>query len=172
MTNNSIAADQSKFWLGYMRVIQFMAAAGAALFVFATILVLTEICSRYFFRRPIMGTVEITEYCLVWITFLAAPWVQARGGNVKVEFLVAMLNPRTQSVVCAATAMLATLACAILTYAGFRTVWSHFQIGYDLPTPLHPPSAPIICIIPISTLLLTIQFARETKGFWRDAIVR
>jgi len=172
MTDGSIAADQSKFWLGYARVIQFMAAAGAALFVLATIVVLVEICFRYFFRRPIMGTVEITEYCLVWVTFLAAPWVQARGGNVKVEFLVEMLNPRMRSLMCAATAMLATAACAILTYAGFRTVWSHFQIGYDLPTPLHPPSAPIISVIPISTLLLTIQFARETKSFLRDAFLR
>jgi TRAP-type C4-dicarboxylate transport system permease small subunit len=168
-TAPKIGSGQSPVWLAYERVIQAMAVLGAIIFVLATILVLTEICARYFFRRPIIGAVEITEYCLVWITFLAAPWVQSRGGNVKVEFIVDLLRPRVQAFLRAATALFAAATCAVLTYAGFETVWSHYEMGYDLSTPLHPPSAPIIAIIPISMLLLTIQFAREAVLLWRDA---
>lgn len=162
------AAGQSLIWLGFARLIQAMAVLSAIVLVFTTILVLTEICSRYFFRRPIMGVVEITEYCLVWMTFLAAPWVQSRSGNVRVEFLVERLTPRAKASLGALTALSAAAACAILTYGGFATVWSHYEMGYDLSTPLHPPSAPIIGIIPISTLLLTIQFAREALLSWRS----
>jgi TRAP-type C4-dicarboxylate transport system permease small subunit len=158
------------FWRGYECVIRGLASLAAIIFVLATVLVLIEICSRYFFRHPILGTVEITEYCLVWVTFLAAPWVQLRGGNVKVEFLVDRLSRRSRDLLCAITTLLAAAACAVLTYAGLLTVWSHYQMGYDLATPLHPPSAPIISIIPISMLLLTVQFARETVVFWRGAL--
>lgn len=162
-------SGQSSFWLSYERLIQAMAVAAAIILVLATILVLTEICSRYFFRRPIMGAVEITEYSLVWVTFLTAPWVQSRGGNVKVEFLVDSIKPKTKAFLGAITALTAAVACAILTYTGFATVWSHYEMGYDLSTPLHPPSAPIICIIPISTFLLTVQFVREALHYWRTA---
>lgn len=162
------AADaQGRFWYAFNLLICAMAALGAIILVLATLLVLTEITSRYFFRRPIMGAVEITEYCLVWITFLAAPWVQARGGNVKVEFIVTSLKPKTQSILCFLMCLLATATCLLLAYVGVATVRSHYELGYDLSTPLHPPSAPIISIIPISALLLTIQFARETVFHWR-----
>lgn len=163
---------KASFWVVYERMIQAAAFVAAAIFVFATALVLTEICGRYFFHRPIMGAVEITEYCLVWVTFLAAPWVQARGGNVKVEFVVDRLGPVNRARLCAVTALLAALACAVITYAGIDTVWSHYRMGYDLSTPLHPPSAPIIAVIPISMLLLTVQFLRETVQYWRAAETR
>ena len=144
-----------------------MAMLGAVIFVFATILVLTEVSSRYFLRRPILGAIEITEYCLVWITFLAAPWVQSRGANVKVEFLVDRLSSKNKNRLCGMTALIAAVACAILTYAGITTVLAHHEMDYALSTPLRPPSAPLICIIPISTFLLTIQFTHEVVSFWR-----
>jgi TRAP-type C4-dicarboxylate transport system permease small subunit len=169
MTTDRRIAASSRFWRGFDLLIQAMAVLGAVIFVFATVLVLTEVSSRYFLRRPILGAIEITEYCLVWITFLAAPWIQSQGANVKVEFLVHRLSSRNKNVLCGVTALLASVACAILTYAGIVTVWAHHEMGYALSTPLRPPSAPLVAIIPISTSLLAIQFAREFVSLWHGA---
>ena len=154
-------AGQSAFWTAFDRLVRAMAAAGAAVLVFATLLVLTEIVSRYFFRRPILGAVEITEYCLAWTTFLAAPWVQSRGGNVRVDFVLTSLSARNQARLNFAISIVGLLVFLVLTVVGILTVWSHYELSYALPTPLHPLSAPLIGIVPLSTLLLTIQLARE-----------
>jgi C4-dicarboxylate transporter, DctQ subunit len=161
------AGAPAKFWRGFDLLVRALAALGAVILVAATIIVLVEIVSRYFFRRPILGAIEVTEYCLVWITFLAAPWVQSRGGNVKVEFLLDGLEARKRAAFNFWTCVTAAAGCLLLTFVGIITVWSHYEMGYYLPTPLHPPSAPIISVIPLSTLLLTIQFAREAAQQYR-----
>ncbi len=169
MFSHQFEADgkQGRFWDAFDLLVRALAALGGVVLVVATVIVLVEVTSRYFFRRPILGAVEVTEYCLVWITFLAAPWVQTRGGNVKVDFVVNALSRKSQYTLNFSMCLAAAATCLLLTFFSAVTVWSHYEIGYYLSTPLHPPSAPIISIIPISTLLLAIQFMREASHHFR-----
>ena len=143
------------------RLVRALAVAAGLVLVAATIVVLTEIVSRYFFHRPILGAIEFTEYCLLWATFLAVPWLQARNGNVRVDFILQMLARDTRLVVLAGASLLSSLVCAVIAYYGAAVVLSHLEMGYRLPTPLHPPSAPIMAVIPVGSALLAIQFLRQ-----------
>lgn len=142
------------------RIITLFAILAAVLLIFVTLAVLAEIVMRYFFRHPILGVVEVTEYCLLWITFLVAAWVLKRGGHIRMDLILGHLKPRIRIMLNVVTSIICALICLALTWYGVAVTWFHFQSDYRLSTPLMPPSAPIIVIIPIGALLLFIQFLR------------
>ena len=82
--------------MGFFR--QFTRWLGRAENLFAEIAIIilvlcaTSICAdvllRYFFGRPLMGSTELTEYALVYITFLGAAWGVARGAHIDIDAFV------------------------------------------------------------------------------------
>ena len=51
------------------------ASAATLIFVAMMLVVCAEVLLRYGFNSPISWVVEISEYALLWITFLGAAWV-------------------------------------------------------------------------------------------------
>ena len=73
------------------------------LVVTVTFSVLYEIVARYFFNSPTIWAVDLTEYSLVYITFLGTPWVLRDHAHTRVELVVERLRPRvrlTLGIVC------------------------------------------------------------------------
>ena len=56
------------------------------------------------------------EYSLVWMTFLAAPWILLRDGHVRVEILVEAVGPRSQRVIGVLVSIVGVIACAVLAW--------------------------------------------------------
>jgi TRAP-type C4-dicarboxylate transport system permease small subunit len=149
-------------------VVRGMARVAGVILLAATVIVLVEIASRYFFRRPILGSVEITEYCLLWMTFLAVAWVQHRDGNVRVDFVVRLLGPRAQHGLNAATSFAAAIALAVVTWVGIEVVWFRYSTGYLLSTPLRPSGALILSVVPFGCLVLSLVFLRQGADHLRS----
>ena len=170
MTDNQQAiparSEKSAVILVLDRIVAGMAVCAGVIFVGALVLVLVEITSRYFFRSPILGAVEATEYCLLWITFLGAAWVQGRNGNVRVDFLVNALQPRRRAMVMAIGSLVSAAACLVIAVFGVVAVWDQYDIGYQLSTPLRPSGALIISVIPLGCFFLAIQFVRQFFSYW------
>ena len=144
-----------------------MARAASAILLAVTLIVLVEVVSRYFFKRPILGSVEVTEYGLLWMTFLAVAWVQKRDGNVRVDFLLRLLQPRAQDALNAATSLVAAVALLIVTGVGVEVVWFRYSTGYLLSTPLRPSGALILAVVPLGCLVLGIEFLRQGLSSFR-----
>jgi len=149
-------------------VVRGMARAAGVILLAATAIVLVEIVSRYFFRRPILGSVEVTEYCLLWMTFLAVAWVQRRDAHVRVDFVLRLLAPRAQHALNAATSFAAAIALLVVTGVGIEVVWFRFSTNYLLSTPLRPPGALILAVVPLGCLLLGLEFLRQGVSHLRS----
>jgi len=147
------------------RIIGLLALLAALILVFTMLSVGAEVVARYFLGSPIRWVVEITEYLLLFMTFLATAWVLKGEGHVKMDLVLTRLKPEAQSVVNIITSTICVIMCLVLTWYGVKVVWDHVQIGYHLSTRLAPPSSLIISIIPIGSFLLSIQFLRRTYGF-------
>jgi TRAP-type C4-dicarboxylate transport system permease small subunit len=137
------------------------ARAAGVLLLAATAIVLVEVVSRYFFHRPILGSVEITEYCLLWMTFLAVAWVQRRDAHVRVDFVLRLLAPRAQHALNAATSFAAAIALLVVAAIGLEVVWFRYSTDYLLSTPLRPSGALILAVVPFGCLLLGVEFLRQ-----------
>ena len=145
------------------------------LLIFMMLAVSTEVVMRYFLNRPPIWVIEVTEYALLYITFLGAAWLLKREGHVKMDLVLNRLNPRTQTLVNIVTSVFGAIICLVLTWYGVKVTWDHFQLGSFLSTILRPPSFLIVAIIPVGSFLLFIQFLRRTYqylGMWRASRVQ
>jgi len=156
------------------RTIGAMAILAGILLIFTMLSVSVAIASRYFLNRPMGWVIEISEYCLLYITFLVAAWVLKGEGHVKMDIILNRFNPRTQSLINVITSAISAIVCIILTWYGVKVTLELFQTGYFTPTILELPKFIIIAIIFVGSFLLLIQFLRRTHGYlaswgaWRD----
>jgi C4-dicarboxylate transporter, DctQ subunit len=142
-------------------------AAGATLlFVGITLAICAEVLLRYGFNSPLSWVVEMSEYALLWITFLGASWVLRHGGHVRVDILLQYLSPtalRVCGLFSSATGMATTL---VLIVFGIDATWTAFARGAFKPTGTDVPTWMIVIVIPVGGLLLFLRFARLFAEYW------
>lgn len=112
--------------------------------------------------------IEVSEYCLLFMTFLGTTWLLRRDGHVKIELVLSRLEPRHQVVIRVFNSIICAIACLILTWYSARVTWTNFQSGFLYGGGLMPPYWIILSIIPVGSFLLSIQFMRITYGHLRN----
>jgi TRAP-type C4-dicarboxylate transport system permease small subunit len=159
----SIVARMNDFLDKTINSFAFMAGL---VMVFIMGCVTAQIICRYFFEKPIVWTTEVTEYCLLWITFLATAWVLMKEKHVVVDLIPNMLKLKTKTMLYFGLSIIGIIICFIYTWYATGVTIHLFQTGRMLSTVLEPPAYVLFLIIPLGNLLLTLQFVRRTRGFW------
>ena len=142
-----------------------VAIFAAALLAFIMLSVCGNVVMRYFFDQPMHWILEVTEYCLLWITFLGTTWVLKREGHVVMDLAIGQLNPGARDMVSIFTSIAGTVVSLFLTWYGVKVTLDVFQRDLLLSTILTPPAYILFIIIPVGSLLLSIQFVIRTCGF-------
>jgi TRAP-type C4-dicarboxylate transport system permease small subunit len=142
-----------------------LAFVAGVILIFVLLSVCAEVVMRYFLGRPIIWVTEVSEYSLLYITFLGAAWVLKRERHVKMELVLDRLNPKVQALVNTITSIVGAIICLALTYYGAQVTWDHFVRGLHTPTTLRPLLFPILAVIPLGSFFFFIQFLRRTHGY-------
>jgi C4-dicarboxylate transporter DctQ subunit len=140
------------------RAFSFLAAL---LLVFILLSVCLEVFMRYFLNRPLQWVVELTEYTLLFITFLGAAWLLHRGGHISVDVVVNRLSSRTQARLRVLSCAIGILICGVLAWYGTDVAWDHYQRKIYNITLMEVPKAPLLAIIPVGCLVLLLEFIRQ-----------
>jgi len=146
------------------RTIDILAWLASGLLLFATLSICLDVIFRYFLNRPLIWVLEISEYILLWITFLGAAWLLKIEGHVKVDIVLNQLKAKNQALLNTITSVTGAMMCLALTWYGVLATWDFFQRGHYDPTILQPPTFILIAIIPAGSFLLFIQFLRRAYG--------
>ena len=77
-------------------IVSFSFVAGLLL-AFILLSVCLEVVMRYFFNRPLQWVVELTEYALLYITFLGTAWLLRSEGHINVDVFLTLFSRRAQS---------------------------------------------------------------------------
>ena len=126
------------------------------------------VVTRYALDWTIKGAFEFWEYSLIFVTFMGAAWVLRRGGHVSMDIAVTRFSPRFQALINGSTSILGFITCLILTAYGAWATWLDFQTGRNLVAELLIPRFPLLMIIPIGSLLLSVEFLRRTSRYFRS----
>lgn len=134
-----IAAFQRVLLAGNRGLIIAMMAAMVAL-------VFTNVVSRYIFNVSIIWAEELSQYLMVWITFLGAGLAMREGRHVAVEMLQDALPPRLARtarviVVISILAFLATLVVLGFMFVSFA--WEQETPVMNIPTGIPYLAVPI-----------------------------
>ncbi len=145
-------------------VINLCASLSGFLLVFTTLSVCLEVVMRYFINRPLTWVDEITEYILLYITFLGTAWVLKRDEHVVFDVLLTRVGEKSRAVLGFISSILCIPVCLVLIWYGSQVAWDHYQRGVYNPTLLEFPKGLVIAIIPLGSLLLLVQFLRRIYG--------
>jgi len=128
--------------------------------------VCTELFMRYFFNRPQIWAVEVTEYAMLYITFLGAAWLLKEEGHVRLDILFMFLKPKSQALLNSITSILGVIVCSVLVFFGIWSTWLHYQKGLTTFSAMELLKWPFLIVIPFGSLLLLIQFIRSAFCYW------
>jgi len=146
-------------------ILKICAFLSGLLLIFTTLSVCIEVVMRYVFNQPLTWVDEITEYILLYITFLGTAWLLKKDEHVIIDLLLVRLREKSRVILGVVASALCILSCSALVWYGARVAWDHYQRGVYNPTLLEFPKGPIIAIIPVGSLLLLIQFLRRMVGY-------
>ena len=148
------------FWLLFDKLLNGMAVLAGVILVFIVGAVCYTIGMRYFFRQTTIWIMQTTEYALLWIVFLATTWLLREGGHITTDSIYAHLNEKTKAYLDATMFFIGGLACAVMLYFGITYMYECITCNVTDVRAVTVPKSAVFVIIPIGSLLLTIQFLR------------
>jgi len=143
------------------------AALAGVLIVFIMLVMSAHILMRKFLLMPIGWAIEVTEYLMIWITFLGAAWVLKEEGHVKIDVLLSRLKPRGQALLNVATSTIMAAICLFLTVYGGVVTYDSVIRGAARVYHYTVPLWILLIIIPISGFFLFIQSVKRARGHWQ-----
>jgi TRAP-type C4-dicarboxylate transport system permease small subunit len=140
-------------------------AVGAAVLI---IFIMLSICIEVVLRRvghPQVWEIEITEYCLLYITFLGTAWLLKSEGHVKVDIITNAISSKAQAWLGIITSVIGSAMSIYLVVWGIKVTWVYFQRGVVQCTPLLTPTWIVLIVIPLGSIPLFVQFLRRTHSY-------
>ena len=113
---------------------------------------------RFFFNKPLYGTLELNMLLMSAIVFLSLAWTQSQRGHVRVEILISRTPPnsqRTLNIICWALGFIFFLA---ITIGGTAEAIHSVMIGENLWGVKKFPLWPGKILAAFGSALLCIQF--------------
>lgn len=148
------------------RFINFMSFLAGLILMFIMLSVCLEVILRYFFNRPLVWVIEVTECLLLYLTFLASAWLLREEDHVKIDILLSYFGARSQACFGIISSLIGVFVSLVLTIYGAEVTWDYFQRGMYTPTAMEIPVSAIILIIPVGSFMLLIQFCRRTVRYF------
>jgi TRAP-type C4-dicarboxylate transport system permease small subunit len=152
--------SKKRFWNFFDRLLDVMAALGGVILVFITAAVCYTIGMRFLFTKTTIWIIPITEYALLWIVFLGATWLLREKGHITTDILYTHLNEKTKHTLDGIMFIVGGLTCITMVFLGMIHVWQCIIGGVTDVRAITVPKTAVFIIIPIGSILLTIQFFR------------
>lgn len=154
------ALDLTRTFFG--RVNLFCAFIGAALLFGIAAIVCFEVVGRALGAPSRLWVIEVSEYALLFITFLGAPYLLQLNRHVVMDLLINGLAGTPRRVSQIVNALIGLLVCIILTYIGVQVVLDQLDLGTREVTVMRPLSWWITAAMPLGTGLMAVQFLDAT----------
>ncbi|HEX9395913.1 MAG TPA: TRAP transporter small permease [Burkholderiales bacterium] len=101
-----------------------------------------------------------TEYALLVIPCMGAPWLAREKGHIYVEILLMALPPRLRSWMTVLVGLVCIGVCLVIAWYGFDITLRDFVQNEKDVRSLDMPRWMIVGWIPLSFLMMAIEFAR------------
>lgn len=111
------------------------------------------------------GVIELGGLSLLFITFLAAPHVTARDGNVKLELIDSLLSKRTLNLVDIVSVLVQITVAALLLWASAELTLNDMERGTSIGGELRLPRWLVGMVVPVGSALILVQLMRRLAAF-------
>lgn len=139
------------------------------LFIILTMFVIViDALGRYFFKKPLLGALEITVLLLAWILFVPLGYGLLQDTHVRVTILINRLKGRALIIVEIIITLLGLAFFAFAIYAGWTGFWVSLMAGETTPAPIWIPQWLAKFAIPLGCALMIVQLFVRLISFGRQ----
>lgn len=125
--------------------------------VLLLVLVFHEVIARYVLNKPTLYSVELSEYLLIFVAFMAAGWVLQENKHVTMHSVVNLMPVKAKNLLDILTSVIVLCFCIILVWQGAKSSIMAFTGNYHSSSLLNVPLWLPYAIIPTGALLLALQ---------------
>jgi len=147
------------------RAIDYFGALGSVILLLMMLMICAEVFMRNVFNRPITGVIELSEYGILFITFLMSIWLMKFDGHARIDLIISRLKPKTQAIANIVIYSLNALICISLITFGVRVTVNFFIRNIHETSLLMPPSWILLIIIPIGYFFILTQLIRAIGNY-------
>jgi len=151
-----------RFWNIFDRTVTILMIISAILVLLDALAVTVDVLMRYAFAITYTPLFELTEFSLLWMTFLGAAYIMRNNGHVRVDALTNLLKPRHAAFLNAVASLISVFILMVMTWYTAKLTLHDFQTNFALSGIIRALKWPIEIIIPIGLIMLLLQLLRNT----------
>ena len=146
------------------RILNFTSYLTMAMIFLSMLILCVHVVMRYVFNRPQNWAIDVSCIILLYITMLAAAWVQRYEGHVSIDFIFGFISRKSQIKLHIFNSIVCVICFAMVVFFGFKETLTAYRMGLIAGMPLEPPKWILTLSIPIGFLLLLVQFLRRISS--------
>jgi C4-dicarboxylate transporter, DctQ subunit len=147
----------------YETILRIQAWLSIILILFLLLSVCFDVSMRYLMNRPQKWVIELSEYALLYITFLSTAWLLRNDRHVRIDLVTSRLSTKHQTLLGIFSSCVIVFVSSILVVFGSRVFLDDLLSGVYTPTPMELYRAPMILVIPVGGIFLLIEAIRRLK---------
>jgi TRAP-type C4-dicarboxylate transport system permease small subunit len=144
----------------YDAVLYGMAYIAAFLMAAMMVIITVDVVLRNIGYQSSAHFFTFTEYALLVIPCMGAPWLAREKGHIYVEILLMALSPRLRAWMTVLVGLLCIGVCLVIAWYGFDITLNNFVQNEKDVRSLDMPRWLVVGWIPLSFLMMAIEFAR------------
>ena len=131
------------------------------------LLTTADVFFRYFFDKPILGSIEIVELLMVSVAGLGLAWCTLKSGHIRVDILISMFSKKTNRILDIINFVFTAAICGFMVPS---LVWRYIEdTKMDIRTyVLNIPEGPFVLLLCFGYLLmfivLIIKIVKSVSG--------
>jgi TRAP-type C4-dicarboxylate transport system permease small subunit len=148
----------------YDAALHLMALIAALTLVWLMVSIVASVVMRNIGIQPFAWLFTSSEYGLLYMTMLGAPWLVREKGHVHIELVTAALPPRLRRIVSRGVAAACVAVSLILAWYGLQLLLTNLERNdYDVRAYFYPRWL-LTITFPIAFSFMAVEFARFVFG--------
>lgn len=119
-----------------------------------------DVGGRYFFKMPVKGSFELTEYMLSILISLSVAYCGVKKGHIHVDVLTMRLSERTRDIINCFIQPLTVVLMALTTWHTFRYIFVLYA-SHLSSTVLVIPRYPFVAVTAVGLFLYTLVLLKD-----------
>lgn len=144
-------------------------AIGAGVLALMMVFQSADVVLRYFFSRPVTGSIELTEFMMVVVIFFGVVHTQLHGGHINVDLVISRLSARVQAVVNSVTTFATLGIFALISWQSIIFAQS-LEASQRSSASWHIPLHPFAYLVAVGSALLSIVLIGNLSNQLTQAI--
>ena len=145
---------------GYDAVLHGMAYLAAFLMVAMMVVITLDVILRNLGYQSSAHFFTFTEYALLIVPCLGAPWLVREKGHIYIEIVLMALSPRTRARFTLLIGVVCVVVCAVVAWFGFTVTLNDFLQNEKDVRSMDMPRWIVVGFIPLGFGMMGLEFLR------------